>query len=99
MWRGFKTLFIWRKQREAAQRAIDAADALLAAALAYDKAYRSMKARAANWLCGRMVMLLARRRLLVEGSRTGTSKRGSVLSCSTFDEGNDVFTCRSLRIC
>ena len=59
MWRGFKTLWIWRKQREAAQRAVDAADALLAS-LAYDKAYRSMKARAANWLCGRMVMLLAR---------------------------------------
>ena len=59
IWLGFKTLFLWKRMREAAQHAVDAADALLAA-LAANAAYRAMKARAANWLCGRMIMLLAR---------------------------------------
>ena len=55
-------------KRSRTSSAVDAADALLAA-LAYDKAYRSMKARAANWLCGRMVMLLARCRCSEEEGR------------------------------
>ena len=98
MWRGFKTLWMWRKQREAAQRAIDKADALLAA-LAYDKAYGSMKARAANWLCGRMVMLLAGQLQLPGRVADRHLKKDSVLSCSTFGGGSAVSTCRSLRIC
>ena len=74
------------------------ADALLAA-LAYDKAYRSMKAQGGELALRAHGHVTGSLRCSEEEGRGPPHlKKDSVLSCSTFGGGSAGFICRSLRI-